>query len=81
MANQERIFHQDLLTVLRDCGLTLAAENVASGFDNGHDVVIGWMKSPGHRHNILNGKLRKMAVAARKGDNGVWYAAQVFGRG
>lgn len=81
MANQERIFHQDLLTVLRECGLTLAAENVASGFDNGHDVVIGWMKSPGHRHNILNGKLRKMAVAARKGDNGVWYAAQVFGRG
>jgi uncharacterized protein YkwD len=80
MANQTRIFHQDLYKVLNACDLKLAAENVASGFSNGHDVVVdGWMKSPGHRANILNGKLRRMAVAARKGDNGVWYAAQVFG--
>lgn len=82
MANQQRVFHQNLMKVLEECGLRRAAENVASGFDTGRSVVVdGWMKSPGHRANILDRRLRKMAVAARKGDNGVWYAAQVFGRG
>ena len=34
----------------------------------------------GHRENILNREFRILGVAARKGDNGRWYAAQVFGR-
>lgn len=31
-----------------------AGENLAYGFDNSTETVIGWMNSPGHKANILN---------------------------
>ena len=39
----------------------------------------GWMHSPGHRANILNPDYTLMGIGARKGHNGRWYVAQVFG--
>src|SRR5262245_53898008 len=81
MAQQERMFHQDLNRVMRSCGLNTAGENVAYGFPSGRSVVNdGWMHSEGHRANILYPKYRLMGIAARKGHNGSWYVAQVFGR-
>ena len=78
MARQERMFHQDLQPVLRNCGLSTVGENVAYGYPTGQAVVRGWMNSPGHRENILRREFRLMGIAARKG-GGRWYAAQVFG--
>jgi uncharacterized protein YkwD len=81
MARQEQMFHQDLNRVMRDCGLNTAGENVAYGFPSGRSVVNdGWMNSEGHRANILNPQFRLMGIGARKGHNGRWYVAQVFGR-
>ncbi len=37
------------------------------------------MHSDGHRANILNRGYRVMGIAARKGADGRWYVAQVFG--
>ena len=37
------------------------------------------MRSSGHRANILNKGFRLMGIGARKGANGRWYVAQVFG--
>lgn len=80
MARQRRIFHQDLRPVLRDCNMRLVGENVAYGYRSGKAVVNrGWMKSPGHRRNILTRQYRRMGIAARKA-GGRWYVAQVFGR-
>jgi uncharacterized protein YkwD len=82
MAEQRRIFHQDIGVVLRRCGLTAVGENVAEGYRSGRGVVRnGWMHSAGHRANILNRSYRLIAVVARKGSDGRWYASQVFGRG
>jgi uncharacterized protein YkwD len=82
MARQERMFHQDLGPILEQCHLSTTGENVAYGYASGLAVVnLGWMLSPGHRANILNPRYRLMGLAARKADNGQWYAAQVFGRG
>jgi uncharacterized protein YkwD len=41
------------------------------------DLVRGWMKSPGHRDNLLNPNYRKMGIgiAIRKGNI---YATQIF---
>jgi uncharacterized protein YkwD len=39
-----------------------AAENVAAGIDTPADAVALWMKSPGHRTNILNCQLRETGV-------------------
>lgn len=81
MAARRQIFHQDLGPVLRGCGLRMAGENVAAGFASGRGVVRnGWMRSAGHRHNILDSRFQTVRVAARRGANGVWYVAQVFGR-
>lgn len=80
MARKREMFHQDLGTVMRKCGLTMAGENVAYGYTSGRQVVNqGWMRSPGHRANILNRGYRLMGVAAHRG-GGRWYVAQVFGR-
>jgi uncharacterized protein YkwD len=81
MARQERMFHQDLGRVLRACGLRMAGENVAYGYPSGRSVVNdGWMHSEGHRENILNPAYRLLGIAARRSDDGTWYASQVFGR-
>jgi len=81
MAAQRRMFHQDIRIPLRRCGLRSVGENVAYGYSTGRGVVRnGWMKSPPHRANILRREFRLVAVAARKGSDGRWYASQVLGR-
>ena len=81
MAAQRRMFHQDVGATLRACHLTTVGENVAVGYSTGRGVVRnGWMKSPPHRANILHRSYRLIAVSARKGGDGRWYASQVFGR-
>lgn len=81
MARQERMYHQDLGPILRQCGLSTVGENVAYGYPTGRSVVDdGWMRSEGHRENILNPRFRLLGIGARKSDDGQWYAAQVFGR-
>jgi uncharacterized protein YkwD len=81
MANQERMFHQELGPMMSACHLQMAGENVAYGYPTGKAVVNqGWMHSEGHRANILEPRYRRMAIAARKGDDGRWYVSQVFGR-
>lgn len=81
MANQQKMFHQHLGPIQKACGVGWVGENVAMGYPNGWSVVVqGWMRSPGHRANILSRRFRLMGLAARKGANGSWYAAQVFGR-
>lgn len=80
MADQQRMFHQNLRRVATDCGLSYAGENVAYGYASGTEVVRAWMNSSGHRANILNRRYRAMGIGARKADDGTWYVAQVFGR-
>jgi uncharacterized protein YkwD len=79
MANQQRMFHQDLGPVMRTCNLVTAGENVAYGYSSGRATVRAWMNSSGHRANILSRSYRGMGLAARR-SNGVWYVAQVFGK-
>lgn len=81
MANQHRVFHQDMAVALSTCQLSYAAENVAGGFPTGSSVVYdGWMKSAPHRASILSTHYRLMVVGAVLSDDGHWYVSQVFGR-
>lgn len=80
MAAQERMFHQNLSAVLRRCDLSRVGENVAYGYPTGKAAVKAWMRSPGHRRNILDRRFRLIGAGAAQSDGGVWYAAQVFGR-
>ena len=80
MASQRRIYHQNLSPILKACNLSTVGENVAYGYPNGKSVVAAWMRSPGHKANILNTKYRLIAVGAYQDSGGSWYVSQVFGR-
>ena len=56
-----------------------AGENIAYGYGTGVDVVKAWMKSPGHRANILNCRARTIGVAVAYAANGTSYQTQEFG--
>ncbi|WP_250027287.1 CAP domain-containing protein [Paractinoplanes maris] len=55
------------------------SENVAFGFSTGAAVVGAWMKSPGHRANILNCKAIAVGVGVAYAANGTPYFTQEFG--
>jgi stress response protein SCP2 len=55
------------------------AENIAAGQRTADEVVRGWMNSPGHRANILDGELTQIGVGCAEGGTYGVYWTQVFG--
>lgn len=55
------------------------AENIAAGQRTAAEVVAGWMASPGHRANILDGALTQIGVGRADGGPYGVYWTQVFG--
>lgn len=45
-----------------------AGENLAVGFENPKKVVLGWMNSPLHRKNVLNGNYREVGFGMARGE-------------
>lgn len=66
-------------TVFKEYGVSYraAGENIAYGQKTPQEVVTGWMNSPGHRANILNGNFGKIGVGVHQ-NNGVIYWVQLF---
>jgi uncharacterized protein YkwD len=55
------------------------SENIARGYASADDVMRGWMRSPGHRRNILNCAARAVGVGVLyRGREPFW--TQDFGR-
>lgn len=82
LASSDRMYHQSLRPIMRSCGLRTAGENLAwrKPSLSATQVVDMWMKSPGHRRNILTGRFKYLGVDAwRSTDTGRVYAGQVFG--
>lgn len=78
MANQQRLFHQDLDKIANACDMGYVGENVAYGPFTAKVMVQQWLQSPQHRANIVKRQYRLTGVAARRGGD-YWWAAQVFG--
>jgi uncharacterized protein YkwD len=55
------------------------SENIAWGYRSGAQVVAAWMKSPGHRANLLNCSAKAVGVGAIYAANGNPYFTQDFG--
>lgn len=54
------------------------AENLAKGYTDASSLVAGWMNSPTHAANILDGELATCSIAVYE-SNGTLYFAQEFG--
>ena len=80
MAKKQRMYHQQMGPILRRCHLSQVGENVAVGFPKGKSVIAAWMRSPGHRKNLLNKRHRLVGVGAYRDAHGRWYVSQVLGR-
>ncbi|WP_184546244.1 CAP domain-containing protein [Mucilaginibacter sp. FT3.2] len=44
---------------------TTYGENIAEGYANEQDVMLGWIKSTGHCQNIMDGDFKEMGVATK----------------
>ncbi len=71
--------HRSMAVVLRGCSATRAAENLARGGVGPERVVAMWMASPGHRANLLDGRLTHVGVAATYA-RGQWTVVANMGR-
>ncbi len=88
MAQQNRMEHQlpgepSFVERIKAAGfspLSSAAENIAAGHPNAAAVVDAWMKSSGHRANILNCNLTHIGVGVAEGSGGKLFWTQNFAR-
>lgn len=60
-------------------GWTAIAENIAYGHKTADDVVSAWMRSTGHRKNILDPDVTEIGVGYRTSSTGQIYWVQTFG--
>ena len=70
--------HQNLWPILTHCRKHEAGENIATGYTSPAALVSAWMRSPGHRHNILDRRLRFIGVGAVRDRAGTWWVVQDF---
>ncbi|MCW2771669.1 MAG: hypothetical protein JWR27_3102 [Aeromicrobium sp.] len=81
MAKHHTLAHRAgrLNEVMANCSFTSASENIAYGYSSGTRVVDAWMRSSGHRANLLRTSSRYVGVGAFRDSDGTWWVAQVFG--
>ncbi len=83
MARKENMSHDGFSFFIKSSGYsyTRLAENVASfsGSFSAVDVVHGWMKSSGHRRNLLDRRLVDFGIGMAQGKSHRWYICQDFG--
>jgi uncharacterized protein YkwD len=80
MARSNRLSHSGWQRVLREEGADASslAENVAYNYPTASAVVDGWMKSRGHRANILGRSFRRVGVGCVADASGRLWWAQDF---
>lgn len=71
--------HQSMYPILRGCKASRVAENLARGNISADQIVYAWMASPGHRANVLDGRLTRVGVSAVY-RYGRWTVAADFSR-
>jgi uncharacterized protein YkwD len=79
LARTGLFYHRSMSVILTGCRATVAAENLARGNVGADRIVAAWMASPGHRANILDGRLNRIGVAAVYA-NGKWTVDADFTR-
>jgi uncharacterized protein YkwD len=79
MADRKWLFHtNDLYSRVRAYRATAWGENVGVGGAIGR-VVKAWMRSSGHRANLLSGQFRKTGLGVVKRDGRLWITQIYYG--
>ena len=64
LARTGAFYHRSMTPILTGCAATRVAENLARGNVSADRIVAAWMASPGHRANILDGRLTRIGVGS-----------------
>lgn len=67
-------------TALQGINYNTAGENIAAGYASPDAVMVGWMNSPGHKANIMNGNFTHIGVGYYYNGSGIYgsYWTQMF---
>jgi uncharacterized protein YkwD len=79
LAPTGRFVHRDQMSYLSGCNAARVAENIARGNVSADRMVAAWMASPGHRANILDGRLTRVGTGAVY-SSGQWSVTMNFSR-
>jgi uncharacterized protein YkwD len=79
LSRTNRFYHRSMYTILYGCRASRVAENLVRGSGSADQMVAAWMASPGHRRNILDGRLTRIGVGAVYA-RGRWTVAADFSR-
>jgi uncharacterized protein YkwD len=79
MAVQDKLYHRDMKDLL-SLGFSLVGENIAYGQKSPNDVMQSWLKSYGHRSNILNSKFEEIGCGMSISQNGKLYWCVCFAK-
>jgi uncharacterized protein YkwD len=79
LARTGNFYHRPMTSILNGCHASRVAENLARGYPTADGTVAAWMRSPGHRANILDGRLTLIGVGAVYA-RGKWTVVADFSR-
>jgi len=81
MARTHDFEHQSLAPFFRRCdGISTAGENIAYGYETPHALVSAWMRSPGHRANILSSSYTQVGIGVVVDSKGILWVSEIFRR-
>jgi uncharacterized protein YkwD len=79
LAAERILVHFGLGAVFDRCGGSMMGENLARGrYLTATRVVEAWLRSPGHRANVLRSGFRSAAVGAWRASDGTIYVSMVY---
>ncbi|MCW2724839.1 MAG: uncharacterized protein JWN35_1760 [Frankiales bacterium] len=78
MAKTGAFDHQSLRPIMTGCKARGAGENIAYGSVTPDQMMAMWMRSPGHKANILRPSYTHLGVGVARSGANRWYGTQDF---
>ena len=78
MALKNRLQHSKMGNIMK-LGFSIVSENIAYGQKTEDDVMKTWLRSPGHRKNILSTSVNSIGCGFRYSDSNIIYWCVCFG--
>ena len=79
MSNENKLSHSNISNIMK-LGFSRVGENIAYGQKNEKDVMNSWLKSYGHKKNIMNKHYTHMGFGYSYSEKNILYWCVCFGK-
>lgn len=73
MMKKNNLYHSKMSELKKVLNSSAVGENIACGQETEESVISCWMKSPGHKRNILNSSYNKVGFGFKKENNKIYW--------